>query len=265
MTSLVEQQRHRVFHLTDLTLEVGLLCLHAIVVGLGRLHTGRAGTAQLHLQLHHVPGVLGESFHIGDNSQLFVEHHQRIVEVGHTTDNLCLHSHLIILCCQQFHLCRALLREQVAKEVNVPRSADRQLIGLADRGAVHLHLTDGALGRKSHRGQEGQFGTGQCRLHHLHVEGSIAQVNIILKSGLNESLQLRVSKHLAPGQIAKVLVGIHSQGVAIALQVANQSLGIQILRTLVFVVESAAGQHQAEQQTHPQAPPYMEGSGRLFL
>ena len=120
MTGLVEQQRHGVLHLTDLTLQVSLLCLDAVVVGLGRLHTGRTGTSQLHLQLHHVPCILGESLHIGDDSQLLVEHHQRIVEVGHATDNLGLHSHLIVLRSQQLHLCRALLREQVSEEIQVP-------------------------------------------------------------------------------------------------------------------------------------------------
>ena len=215
VSGFVEQQRHRVLHLADLLAQVYGLGLHLIVAGLGTLHARRAGASQFLLQLHHVPGLLDESLHVGDDGQLLVEHHERVVEVGHAADDVGLHGHLIVFRGQQLHLCRALLREDVAEEVDVPAGCDGQLVGLRRRCTIHLHAADGALRGEGYAGQEGQLGHLEHVLHHLHVERCVGQVGIVVECRLDEALQLRVGEHLAPGQVAEVLVGIHGQRVGI--------------------------------------------------
>ena len=244
VTGLVEQQAHGVLQFAYLLADRQLLPLHAIVAGLGTLHAGAAGTSQFHLQFHHVPGLFGQRLHVGDDGQLLVEHHQRVVEVGHATDDVGLHGHLIVLGSQQLHLGRALLRQDIAEEVYVPRGLDGQLIGLRRRSAVHLHPGDGTAGSDGDRRQEGQLGHLEHVLHHLHVEGCVTQVDVVLQCLLDERLQLRVSEHLAPGKVAEVLVTVDLQRITIADDVAHQSRGVQILGTLIFVVESAAGKQQ---------------------
>ena len=90
------------------------------MAGLSTLHAGRAVTAQLHLELHHVPGILGQLRHIVHDLNLTVEHEQRVVHIGNAAHNLGLHHDLIVLDGQESHLGTALLIEQIAKEVNRP-------------------------------------------------------------------------------------------------------------------------------------------------
>ena len=127
---LAYQQREGVLHFTNLTLHIFYLCQHAVVTGLSTLHTGRTITAQLHLQFHHVPGILGKTRHVIQYLQLTVEHQQRIVHIGDTTHNLGLHHHLIVLGSQQCHLGTTFLVEQIAKEIHGPRGIQRHGISL---------------------------------------------------------------------------------------------------------------------------------------
>ena len=243
VASLVEQQREGVLHLTYLPLQIDGVGLHLIVACLSTLHAGRAGTSELHLQLHHVPRLLRQPFHVVEDGQLLVEHHQRVVERCNTTDDARLGSHLIVFHHEQLHLCRAFLREDIAEEIDIPRCRDGQLIGLRGGGTVHLHTADGAAGSDGHARQEGQLGHLQHVLHHLHVQRSIAQVGIVLQGRLNECLQLGVGKDLSPGQLAEVLVSIRDKGIDVAHHIADQALRFHV-RPLILIVESTAGQQE---------------------
>ena len=133
---LTEQQGKRVLHFTNLTLQVGSLCLHRIVVGLCTLHAGLLYTSQLFLQLHDVPCFLRKGLHVVNNLQLLVKHHQRVIHVGDVGNQLGLHHELIVFRGEQRHLCAALYIEQVAKEVYAPACLHWQRICLCSLVAV---------------------------------------------------------------------------------------------------------------------------------
>ena len=121
----------------DLTEQIDLLGLNAIVGSLGTLHSrGTIADAVLVHELHLLPGILGELFHIGDNLHLTVEHQQRIVEVGDARDDVGLHHRLVVLRGDELHLSRALRTEQVAEEIDIPAGTDGQLVGLGGLGPV---------------------------------------------------------------------------------------------------------------------------------
>ena len=130
LSGLSDEQRKRVLHFTNLALDVFGLCQHAVVAGLGTLHAGGAIASQLHLQFHHVPGILGQSGHVVDNLQLAVEHQQRVIHIGNARHDLGLHHRLIVFRGKECHLCRTLLVEDVTEEIGRPRCVQRQRINL---------------------------------------------------------------------------------------------------------------------------------------
>ena len=81
------------------------------MTGLSALHTGRTGTSQFFLQLHNIPSLFSQSYHLIHNLLLFVEHEQRVIDVGDARDNIGLHHGLIVFHGQELHLRTALHRE----------------------------------------------------------------------------------------------------------------------------------------------------------
>ena len=137
LSLLTDEQREGVLTLAHLTEQIDLLGLNAIVGSLGTLHCrGTIADAVLVHELHLLPGILGELFHIGDNLHLTVEHQQRIVEVGDARDDVGLHHRLVVLRGDELHLSRALRTEQVAEEIDIPAGTDGQLVGLGGLGPV---------------------------------------------------------------------------------------------------------------------------------
>ena len=242
LCGLSDEQRQLVLHLADLAADVGSLCLYTIVGSLGALHAGRAGASQVHLQLHHVPRILGEASHTVDNLHLPVKHEQRVIEIGNATDDVGLYHRLVVLCGQQLHLGAALLVEQVAEEVDIPASRDGQRVRLG--GGSTVERGDGALRCERQRGDEGQFGHLQGLVHHFHIECGIEQVGVVGQSALDEALQLRVGEDAAPRHVAETGGIFHGQGVGKRHGVAHQSLGVH-LGALIFVVESATAQQSS--------------------
>ena len=97
LSLLSDEQRESILRSTNLTTEVVGLRLCGQVGCFGTLHADRTHAPQLMLQLHHLPRFLGHLGHLRHNAQLLVEHQQRVVAVGNTADNLCAHSHLVVL------------------------------------------------------------------------------------------------------------------------------------------------------------------------
>ena len=244
LSGLAEQQRELVFHLAHLAQQVDTLSLYGIVGSLGALHGGGAiaGTRLLH-HLHLLPSLLGEILHLSDDLHLAVEHEQRVVEVGHTRDEVGLHDGLIVLRGKQLHLRRALGIKQIAEEVDVPRCRQRQLVALRRHSRIGLETGDGALRREGHRRQEGQTSHLQRLLDHLHVQCCIEHVHVVVESGLDEVLQLRVGEHRAPGHVAKRSGVLHGQRVGERHGVAIESLRLHI-GTFIFSIEALAAREQ---------------------
>ena len=154
-----EQQRERVFDFAHLPEHVHALRLHAVVGGLGALHgCGAIAHARVFHHLHLLPRFFREFFHFADDFHLSVEHQERVVEVGHARNQVCLHHGLIVFRGEQLHLCRAFRVEQIAEEIDVPRGRQRQLIGFRRDGGVGLQSRDATLRRECQGGQEGQSG-----------------------------------------------------------------------------------------------------------
>ena len=59
-----DEERESILNCADLTAHVDGLCLDVEVGGLSRYHAGLAGSAQLFLQLHHVPRLLRQLLHL---------------------------------------------------------------------------------------------------------------------------------------------------------------------------------------------------------
>ena len=91
--------------------------------------------------------------------------------------------------------------------------------------------------------QESQLGSLQHGFVHLYVERSIQQVDILLKSLLNQCLQLWIGEHLTPRQVAERGGILYHQRVGIVVDIANQSLGIHV-GTLVLIIYTATAQEQ---------------------
>ena len=104
LARLSDEQRKGILRRTNLTTEVVGLRQGVQISSLSTLHIGRARPAQLMLELHHLPSLLGHLGHLCHDAHLLVQHQQRIVAVGNTTDDLCPDSHLIVLEAQEFHL-----------------------------------------------------------------------------------------------------------------------------------------------------------------
>ena len=164
-----------------------------------------------------------------------------VVHVGNVRDDLCLHYELIVLRGEQCHLCRTLLVEKVAEEVDVPRCGDRQRVGL--RSGVAVPRSDGALRREGEAGHEGELSHHELVLHHFHVERGVEHVGVVLQAKLDERLQLWVGEHGAPSEIAEACGVAYCECVALALHVAHEARGVH-LRTLVLIIYSAAGHQQ---------------------
>ena len=192
--------------------------------------------------------------HVVENLELTVEHEEGVVHIGHTCHQIGLHHHLVVFYPQELHLCGALLREEVAEEVNGPTGSHGQLVGL--RGGIAVPRRDGTRRREGELRQECQ----PCHLElvfcHLHVEGGVQQVGVVVEGLLDEDLQLGVGEHAAPRQIAEGDgVGLRHQGIGERHVVADDSLGVH-LRALIFLVESATG-HKGGSHGHKQYLGYL--------
>ena len=239
---LAEHERERVLGLAYLPLQVGSLGKHRVVIGLGAADACRVvACAQLLEPLHHVPCLLGDARHLVHYLQLAVEHQQSVVHVGYVGNDLGLYHKLVILGGKQGRLGTALLREQVAEQVKAPARLHRKRVSLGRLAAVPRR--ERALRREGERRHKGQLGGRELCLDHLHVEGSVEQVDVVLQTLLYQRLQLRVGEHLAPRQVAEIGGVAHSQRVAYRRRVTHKASGVDV-GALVFVVESAAAQEQ---------------------
>ena len=117
---LTEKEGEGVFSLANLTLEVGGLRLYRVVISLCTLYGSLLYASQLLLNLHDFPCLLGELGHVIDHLQLLVEHQESVVHIGNIGYYLSLYHLLIVSCSKESHLCRALLIEKVAEEVDAP-------------------------------------------------------------------------------------------------------------------------------------------------
>ena len=218
----------------------------------GTLHSRRSvADAILVHELHLVPRIFCQLFHIIDYLYLTVKHQQRVIEVGNAGYDVTLHHRLIVLTGDELHLCRPLSIQQVAKKIDVPRGAERHLVGLRRHRGVCLQRSNGSLRCERHGGQEGQPGHLQALVHHLHVQGSIQKVGILLQPLLNELLQLWVSEQLSPRQIAKRRRVCGQECPRLGYRVADDAVSHD-LWPVVFVVKAATHQEQAEKAyPHP--------------
>ena len=192
-------------------------------------------------ELHLLPGLLRQLLHIGDDLHLTVEHQQRIIEIGDAGDDVALHHRLVVLSSKELHLGTTLHREKIAEKIDIPAGRDGQRIALC--GCSTVERLEGSLRTQGDRGQESQFGNLQSLVDHVDIEGSIQQVGIVVKSLLDERLQLRIGEHTAPRQITKRSGILYGEGIGHRHRIAHQSLRVY-RRTIIFVIESAARQQQ---------------------
>ena len=247
MSLVADEKTQGVLCLANLTQQVGLLSQHCIVVALGSLNRGSAITKLGILQyLHHLPGILGQAFHIVNQLHLLVEHQQGIIHVGNIGDEVGLDRHLIVLQLEQRHLGTALLREQVAEEVNHPTGSDRHAVSLV--GSLTIPGRDSSLRRERQGRHECQLGTLQLLFSHLHVQSRIEEVDIIVQSLLNDRLELRVGEDAAPRDVGEGSSILYSQSICIRSYIANDTAGLHI-RTLILSVESLAAAQRERCET----------------
>ena len=247
MCLVADEKTQGVLCLANLTHQVGLLSQHSIVVALGSLHGSSSITNLGILQhLHGLPGILGQSCHIVNQLHLLVEHQQGIIHVGDVGDEVGLYRHLIVLQLEQSHLGTALLREQVAEEVNHPAGSYRHAVSLV--GSLTIPGRDSSLRREGQRRHECQLGTLQLLLCHLHVQSRIEQVDIVVQSLLDDRLELRVGKDAAPRDVGEGSSILYSQSICIRSYIANDAAGLHI-RTLILSVESLAAAQRERCET----------------
>ena len=71
--------------------------------------------------------------------------------------------------------------------------------------------------------------------NYLYVESGVQQIGVVVQARIDEHLKLRVGEHLTPRQIAEACGVADGERVGCALNVAYESLGIN-LGTLVLIV-----------------------------
>ena len=128
LTSLSDEQTEGILGRANLTSEVVGLRLCGQIGSLSTLYAGRANTTECELLLHHLPRLLSHIAHLGNDSQLLVEHQQGVVGIGDAADNLCTDCHLVVFHAQQLHLGRTLLRQDVAEEIYSPAGSHRNRV-----------------------------------------------------------------------------------------------------------------------------------------
>ena len=147
--------------------------------------------------------------------------------------------HLVVLHGQQLHLGGALLRQDIAEEVERPAGSNRYGVGLGGDRRVGVQRRICTHGRGAADGdsrQEGQLSGGEHGFVHLDVEGCVEQVGIVGQTLVDERLQLGVGEDAAPGQVAEGGSVLDGQRVTVGQGVAYESLSLDILRALVLII-----------------------------